>query len=348
MKRVGVVRNAVRALAAGMVLAALKGCGPEKITVVKQPMFEVTTIRKVAVLSFADAQGMQGSGEIVSDMLAACLVQNKQWEIFNRQQLSQILQEQNLGMTDRFDPATAARIGKLAVVDTVLIGRVNQYVVQTRSETKYNSVPIWRTNANGILYIAGYNNVPYQFTRSDSTVSATINLVNVETGKVIWSDTQSHSYWAQGSPPAVGPPQVLENAAHAAVNALFLNLVPHRIEVKVPDQSIFTCKDLVGGSWMDRTDRFTDADPKMYVVLALNRDFHKTVVVVRINKKDQPAVLKQFEHPWDAEKYGSFGFTLSPKELLDQGGPGTYEARYFVSGTEIRKVEFSINPVKKK
>jgi hypothetical protein len=59
-------------------------------------------------------------------------------------------------------------------------------------------------------------------------------------------------------------------------------------------------------------------------------------------------VLKQFEHPWDAEKYGTFGFQLSPKELVDKAGPGAYEARYFISGTEIRKLEFNLRSSQKK
>jgi hypothetical protein len=138
--------------------------------------------------------------------------------------------------------------------------------------------------------------------------------------------------------------QVLQNAAQETVATLFLNLVPHPVEAKVPNDSIFTCKNLLGGSWMDKTTSFTDADPQMYVVIALNRDFHRTPLVVRVNKKDNPEVLKQFEHQWDAEKYGSFGFVISPKELLGRGGPGTYEARYFIAGAEIRKVEFTIKP----
>lgn len=330
-----------------LALGLIAGCGPEKIRVIKYPAFDVTVVKKVAVLAFADAPGAAHSGEIVSDMLATCLVQNKQWEVYNRQQLSNILKEQDLAMTDRFDTTQAVRIGKLATVDAVIVGRVNQYGVQTRTETRYNSIPIWATNAKGEMYISGYNNVPYQFTRHDATVSSTINLVSVETGKVIWSDTQTGSFWAQGSPPSVGAHQALQNAAQGAVQALFLNMVPHPVEVKVPNESIFFCKDLVGGSWMDRTDTFSSTDPKMYVVLALNRDFHKATIVVRVNKKDRPEVLKQIEHVWDAEKYGSFGFAMKPKEFFEKAGPGTYEVRYFISGTEVRKREFTIRPAGK-
>ncbi len=334
--------------ALGMVAALGWGCGPEKIKVMKQPMFDVNAIKRVAVIEFADAPGVPGCGGVMSDMLASNLGQHKQWQIFSRQQLGTLLKEQDLGMTDRFDASTAVKIGKLAVVDTVIIGRVNQYGVQTRTETKYNSVPVWRTDASGVPFIAGYNNVPYQFTRLDGTASATLNLVSVQTGQVIWSDTQTYSWWAQGSPPTLGPHQVLQNAAQETVNKLFLNLVPHQKEVKVPDNSIFTCKDLVGGSWMDKTSEFVADAVKMFVVLALNRDFHKTTIVVRLNKKGDEEVVKQFEHPWDSEKYGSFGFALSPKELADRKGPGAYEARYFVSGTEIRKMEFNIKPVARK
>lgn len=62
-----------------------------------------------------------------SDNLTAKLVQSGQFRVIERQQLDQVLQEQNLGAGGRIDPSTAAGIGKILGVQLIVIGSVTEF-----------------------------------------------------------------------------------------------------------------------------------------------------------------------------------------------------------------------------
>jgi hypothetical protein len=339
MRRLERARPLVLSIAFGLGIVVTWGCEPVTVRLTKYPRFEVTTVRKVAVLAFADAPNAPKSGESISDMLAAMLAGNEQWEIYNRQQLAQILKDKNAPLADTSDPL---RVGRAAMMDAIIVGHVNQYGVKKRTETIDEPVPNIVMGLEGIQDASGYHYITSDYTRLDAGVSVSINLVSVATGKVLWWDTQAGSSYDIGAPPKASPDRVLQDAVRPAVDALYGNLVPHPIDAKVPDGSIYTSKDFVAGKATDRSATFAADDPRMYVVLALPQDFHKTALQVQVSKKGNPAVLKQFEHTWDATKDTAFGFELSPKQLVGQAGPGTYEACYFISGAEIRKIQFTI------
>lgn len=65
-------------------------------------------------------------GAVVSDSLATQLVGAGQFRVQERRLLMRILEEQNLKMSDLFDPATAAEVGALAGVQTIVLGTMTR------------------------------------------------------------------------------------------------------------------------------------------------------------------------------------------------------------------------------
>lgn len=84
---------------------------------------------RVAVMDFENkAQyGDWRIGRGASDMLATELVKLGKYSVIERDKLSSLLKEQDLGASGRIDPSTAAKIGKVLGVDYVVTGAVTEY-----------------------------------------------------------------------------------------------------------------------------------------------------------------------------------------------------------------------------
>ena len=95
--------------------------------------------RRVAVFDFDNAAATGGMvspfftmtgpnvGKTVAELMVNRLVQGGTYSVIERAALDKLLQEQNLSNTDRFDPATAARIGRILGVDAIIIGSITEY-----------------------------------------------------------------------------------------------------------------------------------------------------------------------------------------------------------------------------
>jgi len=93
--------------------------------------------KRVAILSFELGTGARQTatnlglhddmGLVLSDLLLHELVAAGKVELVEHSAVDKIIHEQNLSNSDRFDNATAARIGKIAGVDAVVLGSVTQF-----------------------------------------------------------------------------------------------------------------------------------------------------------------------------------------------------------------------------
>ncbi len=96
--------------------------------------------RRIAVLPFEygavqSSVGTCDVGKGITTLLITKLVQDGTYSVVDRQMLDQILKEQNLSVSDRADPATACKIGKLLSVDAIIVGTVTQFGVQKKSSS---------------------------------------------------------------------------------------------------------------------------------------------------------------------------------------------------------------------
>lgn len=146
--------------------------------------------KRIAVLSFdvgvdarAHAQSDFGIrddlGRALSDVLVDRLVQDGKFTVIERSQLDKILKEQNFSNSDRADPSTAAKIGKIAGVDAIVIGSVSEFGLD-KKETKTSAL----TRRLGVL-----NGTSLDRQTSTVSVATTARLVDVSTAAILASAT---------------------------------------------------------------------------------------------------------------------------------------------------------------
>ncbi len=113
-------------------------------------------------------------GLVLSNLLVHELVSSGKVTLVERSAVDKILQEQNLSNSDRFDNATAARIGKLVGVDAIVLGSVAQFTGTSKETTGSKIVAF------------GINSGAHRMQVRVSLV-ITAHLVDVNTGQVLAS-----------------------------------------------------------------------------------------------------------------------------------------------------------------
>jgi curli biogenesis system outer membrane secretion channel CsgG len=188
------------------------------VNVLKPAELNVGAVKKIAVLDFdftgswdfsgavSTPKDLRGAGQLilakvlnneadpdpikaypgigVSDMLVAKLVNNGYYTVIERKELAKILEEQALGLSGVIDAGQAAEIGKLLGAEGLIMG-AGTYHVKDEGE--------WETykekNEEKKRYKIG-RYVDAQFT---------YKIVNVTTGEIIASQTNSASNYSRGA-----------------------------------------------------------------------------------------------------------------------------------------------------
>lgn len=144
--------------------------------------------KRVAIMDFeygtvySDVAAIFGSnvdvGKGISDMLVDRLVNDGKYSVIERKALDKILAEQNFSNSERADPSSAARIGKLLGVNAIIVGSITQFGRDDKS-----------TGVGG----AGFGrHLPFgagAVKKSDAkaVVQVTARLVDVNTGEILAS-----------------------------------------------------------------------------------------------------------------------------------------------------------------
>ena len=163
------------------------------------PAIPFASRRKVAVLDFNYATVYssvsaifgtnQDIGKGISDLLIDKLVNDATYRVIERQAMSKLLAEQNFSNSNRADTSTAAKIGKLLGVDTIIIGDITQFGRDDNNK-----------GAGGIGSSLGrYGLGQIGVSKAKATVAITARLVDVNTGEVLASVTGSGSSQRTGS-----------------------------------------------------------------------------------------------------------------------------------------------------
>ena len=93
--------------------------------------------RRVAVLNFdystvqsnvnALFGGNNDVGKGIADLLVEKMVKGSVYSVVERKALDKIMAEQNLSNSDRTDPNTAAKLGRILGVDAIVVGSITQF-----------------------------------------------------------------------------------------------------------------------------------------------------------------------------------------------------------------------------
>ena len=143
---------------------------------------------RVAVLSFeyegvrsaaaAALKADQDIGAGVADLVIQELVAGGHFAMVERTRLDAVLKEQNFSNSDRADPTTAARIGRVLGVAAIVVGSVTQFAVQ---ETTGGGGSLGRFT-RGVLNGVERNN-------SKAVVAVQARLVDTSTGEIMTAAT---------------------------------------------------------------------------------------------------------------------------------------------------------------
>ena len=140
---------------------------------------------RIAVLDFdygtvqSYSSAMFGSnvdvGKGIADLLVTDLVKDGTFSIIERKALDKLLTEQNFSNSNRADPTSAAKLGKLLGVDAILIGSITEF----GNETKKTNIGGGGGNWGGFgLGGIGHSN-------SKANVGIDARIVNVDTGEIL-------------------------------------------------------------------------------------------------------------------------------------------------------------------
>jgi curli biogenesis system outer membrane secretion channel CsgG len=66
-------------------------------------------------------------GKVAADLLITKLVQEGKVTVVERSAIDKLVAEQNFSNTDRVDPVTAAKLGRILGVDTIILGTITHY-----------------------------------------------------------------------------------------------------------------------------------------------------------------------------------------------------------------------------
>jgi curli biogenesis system outer membrane secretion channel CsgG len=115
-------------------------------------------------------------GKGISSMIVTNLVRDGTYSVIERQQLDKILQEQNFSNSDRANPATAAKIGKILGLNAIVIGTITEFGAETKS-----------FDTGGITsHIPGGGALGHVGTRSSkANVVLDARMVNTETAEIM-------------------------------------------------------------------------------------------------------------------------------------------------------------------
>jgi curli biogenesis system outer membrane secretion channel CsgG len=144
--------------------------------------------RRIAVLPFeygavTSSVGTVDVGKGITSLLITKFVKDGTYSVVDRQMLDQILKEQNLSVSDRADPATACKIGKLLSVDAIVVGTVTQCGV----DTKHTSMSAPSIATSYIPYVGGLAGSLGSFHKSKTKAKVGIDarIIDINTSEIL-------------------------------------------------------------------------------------------------------------------------------------------------------------------
>lgn len=134
--------------------------------------FDYATVRSnVAALFGSDVD----IGKGISDLLVTRLVQDGTYSVIERKALDKIMAEQNFSNSDRANPVSAAKLGKLLGVDAIIVGSITQF----GNDNKNTNVGGGGRNWGG-FGVGGFGQK-----KSKAVVGLDARIVNIDTGEIM-------------------------------------------------------------------------------------------------------------------------------------------------------------------
>jgi curli biogenesis system outer membrane secretion channel CsgG len=114
-------------------------------------------------------------GKGISDLLVKYLVKDGSYSVIERKAMDKILAEQNFSNSDRANPNSAAKIGKLLGVDAIIVGSITQF----GNDTKNTGI------GGGGGGLGGFGLGGFKHSKSKAIVAVDARIVDIDTGEIL-------------------------------------------------------------------------------------------------------------------------------------------------------------------
>jgi hypothetical protein len=231
------------ALAAILVLAAVS-CGPVIVSLkrTEKPRLEIPAIKRVAVVDFVDPY-RRNLGPGVGNVLVSKLAEQGYYEMMEREKINSVMSEHKFNLTGAVDPNTVKLLGGLLGVDAIITGEILAYKVETSKRIEkverkvgtgqYEIVEktIRGKKVQEKKEIMKTVLVDEERTTKSGTVSINYRLIDIASGKVVASKSQTASYskWFKDNAP--GDDQILSGLLNEVTDAFVGDISPHYVNV---------------------------------------------------------------------------------------------------------------------
>ena len=136
--------------------------------------FDYSTVQSGLAAIFGTNQDI---GKGMADLLVEKLVNTGTYSVIERKALDKLLAEQNFSNSDRVDPNTAAKLGRMMGADAIILGSIVQFGRDDKSTNVGGEVLGGRLSRYGIGGIGQK--------KAKAVVAATARVVNVSTGEIL-------------------------------------------------------------------------------------------------------------------------------------------------------------------
>ncbi len=150
--------------------ALAQPAGPKKRVAVMN--FDYGTVKTVVASIFGTDQDV---GKGITDLMVQKLVQDGKYSVIERAALDKIIAEQNFSNSDRADPTSAAKIGRILGVDTIILGSITKF---GRDDKQIGGVGGGHSGWTGAIAGMGKK-------ESKAVVAITARMVNTTTGEIL-------------------------------------------------------------------------------------------------------------------------------------------------------------------
>lgn len=210
--------------------------------------------RRIAVMPFeygavSSHVGTYDVGKGVTELMINKLVSDGTYRVVDRQMLDSILKEQNLSVSDRADPNTAIKIGKILACDAMIVGTVTKFGFESKSVNVGGAASM----ASGYIpYVGGLGALSGLGSRkSKVNVAVSARIIDTATGEILgvaegtgMSSRSGTSLGVIDVDSSDFSSSIAGEATYQAVNTLATQI--NALSTKIPDNQSIANKDVQG------------------------------------------------------------------------------------------------------
>jgi outer membrane protein OmpA-like peptidoglycan-associated protein/curli biogenesis system outer membrane secretion channel CsgG len=134
--------------------------------------FDYATVQSTSAAMFGNDVDV---GKGISNLLVTDLVRSGSYSVIERSALDKVLAEQNFSNSNRADPTTAARIGKILGVDYIIVGSITEFGNETNKQNVGGS--------GGNFHGFGIGGIGHSNSKANVVIDARV--INIDTAEIL-------------------------------------------------------------------------------------------------------------------------------------------------------------------